>query len=83
MGNSIVLVAATSSVAGASPVILVWGDSLSAAYGIPFESGWEVWVYRWPGAEPGTRAATELVVLFPPSGPAHKVRTRPGVASAR
>lgn len=23
-----------------APVILVWGDSLSAAYGIPFESGW-------------------------------------------
>lgn len=25
---------------GAAPVILVWGDSLSAAYGIPFETGW-------------------------------------------
>jgi acyl-CoA thioesterase I len=24
----------------AAPVILVWGDSLSAAYGIPIESGW-------------------------------------------
>ncbi|HUR41826.1 MAG TPA: arylesterase [Verrucomicrobiae bacterium] len=24
----------------AAPVILVWGDSLSAAYGIPVESGW-------------------------------------------
>jgi len=24
----------------APPVILVWGDSLSAAYGIPLESGW-------------------------------------------
>ncbi len=29
-------VAAPSS----APVILVWGDSLSAAYGIPLESGW-------------------------------------------
>jgi acyl-CoA thioesterase-1 len=26
--------------AAESPVILVWGDSLSAAYGIPRESGW-------------------------------------------
>lgn len=25
---------------GPAPVILVWGDSLSAAYGIPRESGW-------------------------------------------
>jgi acyl-CoA thioesterase-1 len=25
---------------GTPPVILVWGDSLSAAYGIPLESGW-------------------------------------------
>jgi acyl-CoA thioesterase-1 len=25
---------------GASPVILVWGDSLSSAYGLPIESGW-------------------------------------------
>jgi len=26
--------------AAPAPVILVWGDSLSAAYGIPLESGW-------------------------------------------
>jgi len=25
---------------GTAPVVLVWGDSLSAAYGIPLESGW-------------------------------------------
>ena len=28
------------AVAGPEPVILVWGDSLSAAYGIPRETGW-------------------------------------------
>ena len=32
--------AAAGNGAGAAPVILVWGDSLSAAYGIPRESGW-------------------------------------------
>jgi acyl-CoA thioesterase-1 len=32
------IAAAPASVA--PPVILVWGDSLSAAYGIPIESGW-------------------------------------------
>lgn len=31
----------TASAAGADrPVILVWGDSLSAAYGVPLEAGW-------------------------------------------
>ena len=29
-----------SAASSAAPVILVWGDSLSAAYGIPLESGW-------------------------------------------
>lgn len=30
----------TSDVADKKPTILVWGDSLSAAYGIPVEKGW-------------------------------------------
>jgi acyl-CoA thioesterase I len=28
------------AVAGPAPVILVWGDSLSSAYGLPLEAGW-------------------------------------------
>lgn len=31
---------APAAVAADAPVILVWGDSLSAAYGIPVEQGW-------------------------------------------
>jgi len=62
------------------------GD-VAAALGKPiaiaFDSGWEVWVYRWPGAQPTARAATELVVLFPPSGVVSKTRIRPGYASDR
>jgi acyl-CoA thioesterase I len=33
-------VAAQAVAPGPAPVILVWGDSLSAAYGIPVETGW-------------------------------------------
>lgn len=32
--------AGASHASGGAPVVLVWGDSLSAAYGIPLESGW-------------------------------------------
>ena len=53
-------------------------SALGKAIAIPFDSGYEVWVYRWPGRERTTRAATELVVLFDPSGLAKKVRIRPG-----
>jgi hypothetical protein len=53
-----------------------------AAFGpatkIPFDSGFEVWVYRWPGAQKTNRAATELVILFEPSGVVKKSRVRPG-----
>lgn len=31
---------APAAAADRAPVILVWGDSLSAAYGMPFEKGW-------------------------------------------
>ena len=53
--------------------------ALGRANVIAFDSGWEVWVYRWPGADRSTRAATELVVLFDASGVVRKVRTRQGV----
>ncbi|WP_280151447.1 hypothetical protein [Piscinibacter sp. XHJ-5] len=52
--------------------------ALGQAIVIPFDSGHEVWVYRWPGADRTSRAATELVILFEPSGVAKKVRVRPG-----
>ena len=45
---------------------------------IRFDSGFEVWVYRWPGAQRTNRAATEFVILFDPSGVARKTRLRPG-----
>jgi outer membrane protein assembly factor BamE (lipoprotein component of BamABCDE complex) len=52
--------------------------ALGRATVIPFDSGYEVWVYRWRGAQPTTRAATELVVLFERSGVVRKTRVRPG-----
>jgi hypothetical protein len=55
--------------------------ALGQAIAIPFDSGYEVWVYRWPGADKTPRAATELVVLFNPAGVATKARVRPGLAS--
>ena len=54
--------------------------ALGPAVAIPFDSGYEVWVYRWVGPDKTTRGATELVVLFEPSGRAIKVRIRPGYA---
>jgi len=55
----------------------------SKAIVIPFDSGYEVWVYRWPGPDKTTRAATELVLLFEPSGLVKKLRLRPGYATGR
>ena len=54
--------------------------ALGKAIVIPFDSGYEVWVYRWPGPDRTTRSATELVLLFDPSGVATKARVRPGYA---
>jgi hypothetical protein len=51
---------------------------LGQAVVIAFDSGYQVWVYRWAGPDKSTRGATELVVLFDPSGRAAKVRVRPG-----
>ena len=55
-------------------------STLGPAIVIPFDSGYEPWVYRWPGADRKPRSATELVVLFDPAGLVKKVRTRPGYA---
>lgn len=56
--------------------------SLGKATVISFDSGYEVWVYRWSSvSDKATRAASELVVLFDPSGLATKVRVRPGYAT--
>ncbi|RQP22407.1 hypothetical protein [Piscinibacter terrae] len=55
-------------------------SALGTAVVVPFDSGYEVWVYRWAGADRTPRAATELVVLFAPSGVATKARIRPGLA---
>ena len=52
--------------------------ALGQAKVIHFDSGYEVWLYRWRGAQPTTRAATELVVLFEPSGVVKKARVRQG-----
>ena len=56
-------------------------SALGKAIVIPFDSGFEVWVYRWAGSDQTTRAATELVLLFEPSGLLTKVRLRPGYAA--
>jgi len=52
--------------------------ALGTAIVVSFDSGYEVWVYRWHGSDKTTRAATELVLLFDPSGLATKARVRPG-----
>ena len=52
--------------------------ALGPGIAIKFDSGYEVWAYRWPGAQGTSRAATELVILFEPSGIVKKTRIRPG-----
>ena len=54
--------------------------ALGEATKVPFDSGFEVWVYRWPGAQKTHRAATELIILFEPTGVVKKTRMRPGYA---
>lgn len=56
---------------------------LGPAIAIPFDSGHAVWVYRWHGADRSTRSATELVLLFDPSGVVRKARLRPGNQTVR
>ncbi|MCD2344936.1 hypothetical protein LRH25_31925 [Ideonella azotifigens] len=52
--------------------------ALGPAIVVRFDSGDEVWVYRWPGADRSTGAATELVLLFEPPGVVAKLRVRQG-----
>ena len=54
--------------------------ALGKGNGVAFESGYEVWVYRWLGPEKTARSATEFVILFGPDGKVRKTRIRPGVA---
>ena len=57
--------------------------ALGPGDGVAFQSGWQVWVYRWRGADPSARAATELVILIDGSGVVRKVRMRPGIGAVR
>jgi hypothetical protein len=52
--------------------------ALGRANTVRFDSGWEVWLYRWPGADRSARGATEVVVLFDPQGTVKKSRLRRG-----
>ena len=61
-------------------------DQVASALGpsniLQFPSGWQVWIYRWPGADDSTRAATELVIAFEPGGSVRKMRVRRGEDTA-
>lgn len=54
--------------------------ALGKGNGVAFPSGYEVWVYRWLGADRSARSATELVILFGPDGTVRKTRLRPGIS---
>ncbi|HUR90506.1 MAG TPA: hypothetical protein VMZ74_15585 [Ramlibacter sp.] len=55
--------------------------TLGAANAVAFDSGYEVWVYRWIAGDRSARAATELVILFGPDGTVRKSRVRAGLPS--
>jgi hypothetical protein len=50
--------------------------ALGEAVVVDFESGYEVWVYKERLGEKGKPPATELVLLFDPSGTLAKTRIR-------
>jgi hypothetical protein len=50
---------------------------LGKAAAVQFDSGWDVWAYRWRGKQRTTRGDTELVILFGPDGVVRKTRIRP------
>lgn len=54
--------------------------ALGPAATVRFDSGHEIWVYRWPGRDDSPHSATELVLLFPPQGPLARMRLRAGGA---
>jgi hypothetical protein len=51
--------------------------ALGKAATVPFDSGWDVWAYRWRGKQRTTRGDAELVILFGPDGVVRKTRIRP------
>ena len=51
--------------------------ALGKAVVVDFDSGYEVWVYREKLREKATPPATELVLLFAPSGRLAQTRIRP------
>jgi outer membrane protein assembly factor BamE (lipoprotein component of BamABCDE complex) len=77
-GNTLTPQAAMDTLAIGSSTKAEVAAALGPAIVIPFDSGYEVWAYRWPGADRSTRAATELVLLFDPAGRLAKARIRPG-----
>ena len=79
-GQTLAPPAAMDSIAVGKSTRAEIAAALGPAVVVPFDSGYEVWLYRWAGADRTPRAATELVVLFAPSGLATKVRLRPGYA---
>ena len=50
--------------------------ALGEAVVLDFESGYEVWLYKERAGEKGKPPATELVLLFDPSGTLAKTRIR-------
>jgi hypothetical protein len=55
--------------------------ALGKANVIHFDSGYEVWLYRWLGKGRTTRGDTEFVILFAPDGVVKKTRLRPAYES--
>ena len=52
--------------------------ALGKTVSVPFDSGYEIWVYHLrEGASQRTASQAEFVVLFDPSGVATKTRVRP------
>jgi hypothetical protein len=51
--------------------------ALGRADTVRFDSGWDVWTYRWRGKQRTTRGDAELVILFGPDGLVRKTRIRP------
>jgi hypothetical protein len=81
MGRSVAPQGAMDMIAIGKSTKAEVSSALGKAIVIPFDNGYEVWVYRWAGPDRTTRAATELVVLFEPSGVVTKIRKRPGYAT--
>lgn len=67
--------AETGIVAGKSTKADVMA-ALGTTTAIPFDSGYEVWVYHLGVDAPAARGKTEFVVLFSPAGVVTKTRIR-------